>query len=109
EEAIRKLRAGLMPPKGNPRPERAVLDGVAEWLGKGLDLAWEASPNPGVKPAARLNRNEYINAVRDLLAFDASALVNTLPADTIEGGFDNNADALSMSPTLLEGYVSVAM
>ncbi|MEY4640179.1 MAG: hypothetical protein RLZZ227_173 [Pseudomonadota bacterium] len=109
EAALRKLRAGLMPPKGNPRPERAVLDGMAQWLGTGLDLAWELAPNPGTKPAARLNRTEYRNAVRDLLAFDAAALVRTLPADTSAAGFDNNADALSMSPTLLEGYVAVAM
>jgi hypothetical protein len=109
EAAVRKLRAGLMPPKGNPRPERAVLDGMVQWLGTGLDLAWEAAPNPGAKPAARLNRTEYRNAVKDLLAFDAADLVRALPADTTAGGFDNNAEALSMSPTLLEGYVSVAM
>ncbi|MGV3592575.1 MAG: DUF1592 domain-containing protein [Gammaproteobacteria bacterium] len=108
EAAIRKLRAGLMPPKGNPRPERAVLDGMVQWFGDGLDLAWQAAPNPGAKPAARLNRNEYRNAVRDLLAFDASELVDTLPADATAAGFDNIADVLSMSPTLLEGYLSVA-
>lgn len=109
EAVVRKLRAGLMPPKGNPRPERAVLDGMVQWLGTGLDLAWEAAPNPGAKPAARLNRTEYRNAVRDLLAFDAGSLVRTLPADVSAGGFDNNADALSMSPTLLDAYLSVAM
>ena len=108
EAALRKLRAGLMPPKGSPRPARAVLDNMVQWLGTGLDLAWELAPNPGAKPAARLNRTEYRNAVRDLLAFDASALVRALPADSSAGGFDNNAEALSMSPTLLEGYVAVA-
>lgn len=109
EAVVRKVRAGLMPPKGNARPERAVLDGMVQWLGTGLDLAWEASPNPGAKPAARLNRTEYRNAVRDLLAFDAADLVRTLPADVSAAGFDNIADVLSMSPTLLEGYLSVAM
>ena len=108
EEAIRKLRAGLMPPQGNPRPERAVLDDMVQWLGTGLDLAWEASPNPGAEPVSRLNRAEYVNAVRDLLAFDASDLVQALPADATAAGFDNIAEALSMSPTLLEGYLSVA-
>src|SRR5690606_26698982 len=62
----------------------------------------------GAEPASRLNRTEYRNAVRDLLAFDAEALVRTLPADATASGFDNIAQALSMSPTLLEGYLSVA-
>lgn len=108
EEAVRKIRAGLMPPQGQPRPERAVLDGMVQWLGFGLDLAWDVEPNPGAEPASRLNRTEYGNAVRDLLAFDAGDLVRTLPADATAGGFDNIALALSMSPTLLEGYLSVA-
>ncbi|MDG2176010.1 MAG: DUF1592 domain-containing protein [Gammaproteobacteria bacterium] len=109
EEAVRKLRAGLMPPQGKPRPERAILDGMAKWLGTGLDLAWDVSPNPGAEPVSRLNREEYRNAVWDVLAFDAGDLVGTLPADEIAGGFDNIAQVLSMSPTLLEGYLSVAM
>jgi hypothetical protein len=109
EEAIRKLRSGLMPPQGEPRPARADLDGLALWLGNGLDLAWDESPNPGAEPVARLNRTEYRNAVQDLLAFDADDLVRTLPADATAGGFDNIAEALSMSPTLLEGYLAVAM
>ncbi len=108
EEAVRKIRAGLMPPQGQPRPERAVLDGMAQWLGDGLDLAWLTSPNPGAEPISRLNRSEYANVIRDLLAFDATDLVATLPADATAGGFDNIAEALSMSPTLLEGYLAVA-
>ncbi len=108
EAAIRKVRAGLMPPQGNPRPERAVLDGMVQWLGTGLDLAWAQSPNPGAEPVSRLNRAEYANAVRDLLAFDAGDLVLSLPADATAAGFDNIAEALSMSPTLLEGYLAVA-
>ncbi len=108
EKAVRKVRAGMMPPQGQPRPERVVLDGMVQWLGTGLDLAWDSSPNPGAEPASRLNRTEYLNAVRDMLAFDATALVRTLPADATEEGFDNIAEALSMSPTLLEGYLTVA-
>ena len=109
EDAIRKLRAGLMPPQGEPRPSRADLDDLVQWLGTGLDLAWDESPNPGAEPVARLNRTEYRNAVMDLVAFDAADLVRTLPADATAGGFDNIAEALRMSPTLLEGYLSVAM
>lgn len=108
EEAVRKIRAGLMPPQGQPRPERAELDGMVQWLGTGLDLAWDVAPNPGAEPVSRLNRTEYSNAIRDLLAFDAEDLVSTLPADATAGGFDNIAQALSMSPTLLEGYLTVA-
>jgi hypothetical protein len=109
EGAIRKLRAGLMPPQGNPRPERRQLDDMVQWLGAGLDLAWDESPNPGAEPVARLNRTEYRNAVRDLLAFDAQDLVESLPADATAQGFDNIAEFLNMSPTLLEGYLAVAM
>src|SRR5690349_6934838 len=61
------------------------------------------------RPLARLNRTEYANAIRDLLAYDASAIVSTLPPDATVAGFDNNAEALSVSPTLLEGYASAAM
>jgi len=109
EEVIRKIRAGLMPPQGEPRPERAELDHMVQWLGAGLNLAWDESPNPGAEPVARLNRTEYRNAAMDLLAFDAGDLVRTLPADATAGGFDNIAEALGMSPTLLEGYLAVAM
>src|SRR5215471_16508662 len=70
EAAVRKLRAGLMPPKGEHRPERAVLDGAAGWLERELDAAWARTPNPGTKALARLNRTEYANAVRDLLDYD---------------------------------------
>src|SRR5690606_1329671 len=94
---------------GQPRPEPAALDGMVQWLGTGLDLAWDVTPNPGVEPVSRLNRSEYANAVRDMLSFDAGNLVRTLPADATAAGFDNIAEALSMSPTLLEGYLSVAM
>src|SRR5690606_38426561 len=64
---------------------------------------------PGTKPLARLNRAEYANSVRDLLAFDASAIAATLPVDVSVGGFDNNAAALTVSPTLLEAYAMAAM
>src|SRR5690606_30092882 len=70
EAAARKVRTGFMPPLDAPRPERDVLDGLAAWLEHELDAAWQARPNPGAKPLARLNRTEYVNAIRDILAFD---------------------------------------
>ncbi|HET7607566.1 MAG TPA: DUF1587 domain-containing protein, partial [Gammaproteobacteria bacterium] len=109
EAAVRKLRTGLMPPLGEPRPERAVLDAFAASLEKGLDAASARAPNPGTRPLARLNRTEYANAIRDLLAYDASAIASTLPPDAAVAGFDNNAEGLSVSPTLLEGYATAAM
>jgi len=109
EAAVRKLRTGLMPPLGEPRPDRTVLDGFAASLEAGLDVAWARAPNPGTRPLARLTRTEYANAIRDLLAYDASAIASTLPPDATVGGFDNNAAALGVSPTLLEGYATAAM
>ena len=109
EAVVRKVRTGLMPPLGEPRPERAVLDAFAASLEAGLDAAWARAPNPGARPLARLNRTEYANAIRDLLAYDASAIASTLPADATVAGFDNNALALAVSPTLLEGYATAAM
>ena len=109
EAVVRKLRTGLMPPLGEPRPARAVLDAFAVSLEAGLDEAWARAPNPGARPLARLNRTEYANAIRDLLAYDASAIASTLPPDATVAGFDNNAEGLSVSPTLLEGYATAAM
>ncbi len=109
EAAVRKLRTGLMPPLGEPRPERAVLDAFAASLEADLDAAWARAPNPGVRPLARLTRTEYANAIRDLLGYDASAVASALPPDAAVAGFDNNAAALGVSPTLLEGYATAAM
>jgi hypothetical protein len=109
EAAVRKLETGLMPPKGEPRPERAALDAAARWLAAELDAAAAAAPHAGAKPLARLNRIEYANAIRDLLHYDADAIAASLPADPTVGGFDNNAAALGVSPSLLEGYALAAM
>ena len=109
EAVVRKLRTGLMPPKGELRPDRGVLDAMAQGLERELDAAAARAPNPGAKPLARLNRTEYANAIHDLLGFDASAIASTLPPDTSADGFDNIAAALSVSPTLLEGYALAAM
>jgi len=107
EKVIRKLRVGSMPPQGMPRPDGAALDGLATYFETSLDRAAAAKPNPGRVSMHRLNRAEYANAVRDLLALeiDATAL---LPADDEGSGFDNSADVLRMSPALMERYLSAS-
>ena len=97
----------MMPPGGAPRPDRATMDAFADKLEAELDRAAAANPNPGFTGLHRLNRTEYANAVRDLLALeiDASTL---LPADDSSEGFDNIADALAVSPALVERYAAAA-
>jgi len=107
EKVVRKVRAGLMPPAGARRPERAVLDAFASSIEAAVDRAAAASPNPGRAPLHRMNRVEYANAVRDLLALDIDA-TTLLPADDSSRGFDNIADVLGVSPSLLERYVAAA-
>jgi len=109
EAVVRKLRTGLMPPKGEPRPERGVLDAMAAGLELTLDAAAAKMPNPGAKPLARLNRTEYTNAIRDLLQLDPGPIAAALPPDATVAGFDNIAAGLSVSPTLLEAYTLAAM
>jgi mono/diheme cytochrome c family protein len=107
EKVVRKLRTRAMPPAGAPRPDNAFYDSFAAYLETELDRAASAKPNPGRPAAHRLNRAEYANAIRDLLAveIDGAAL---LPADDAGHGFDNSADTLSVSPLLVEKYVSAA-
>jgi hypothetical protein len=107
EKMIRKLRAGLMPPAGARRPSTPTLDAVAAALESGLDEAAAANPNPGRPALHRLNRFEYANSIRDLLALDVDP-ATLLPADDSSHGFDNMAEVLNMSPTLMEGYVRAA-
>jgi cytochrome c551/c552 len=107
EKVVRKLRAGMMPPSGAPRPDRSVVDGFASSLEAVLDRAAAAKPNPGATALHRLNRTEYANAVRDLLAVEVDA-TNLLPADDSAEGFDNVADVLKVSPSLMDRYVSAA-
>ncbi len=108
EKVIRKVRAGMMPPSGVPRPDRASLDGLAANLEMQLDRAAASRPAPASPTLHRLNRTEYANAVRDLLALevDASTL---LPADDSSEGFDNIAAALAITPALVERYTSAAV
>lgn len=107
EKVVRKVRAGMMPPSGMPRPARTALDSWAANLETGLDRAAAAKPNPGSTGLHRLNRTEYTNAIRDLLAIDVDE-TTVLPADDSSEGFDNIADALAVSPALIERYVAAA-
>jgi len=107
EKVIHKLQLGAMPPQGMPRPDKATVDGFVSWLETSIDRAAAAQPNPGRATVHRLNRTEYANAVRDVLGLeiDPSAL---LPADDESYGFDNIADVLKTSPSLLERYMSAS-
>jgi hypothetical protein len=107
EQVVRKLRTRTMPPQGVPRPDEPAYEALAQRLEQGLDRAAAASPNPGRPLIRRLNRTEYVNAIRDLLDLevDAAAL---LPPDDSAFGFDNISDLLGVSPALLERYMSAA-
>jgi hypothetical protein len=107
EKAIRKVRTGEMPPAGMPRPTPAVATAFTNSLVDSLDRYGAAHPNPGRPAIHRLNRAEYSNAVRDLLAIDIKPGA-LLPVDDSGYGFDNIGDVLSVSPSLLERYISVA-
>jgi mono/diheme cytochrome c family protein len=108
EKVVTKLRTGEMPPPGRPRPDPSSVRAVAIALERELDAAAAARPHPGRVPVHRLNRSEYANAVRDLLGLeiDGRALVPSDEAD--QEGFDNVASVLSISPALLENYLSAA-
>ena len=108
EKVVVKIRTGMMPPSGARRPERAVLDSFATDLEARLDRAAPTGANLDAPTLHRLNRTEYANAIRDLLALNVDA-ATLLPADASSEGFDNIADALGVSPSLIEGYVSAAM
>jgi cytochrome c5 len=105
EKVVRKMRAGLMPPTGMPRPDAATFESLITWMEGELDRnAHPHLPPPGLH---RLNRTEYANAIRDLLALDVDA-TKFLPPDDSTRGFDNIAGALTMSPALMESYLSAS-
>ena len=107
EKVIGKLRGRWMPPMGMPRPDDATYEALLKYLVTELDQAAVAHPNPGrTATAHRLNRAEYTNAVRDLLAIPVDT-ETLLPADD-SGGFDNFGDLLTVSPSLMEKYISAA-
>ena len=108
EKVVTKLRTGEMPPPGRPRPDAASAHAVAVQLERELDAAAAARPRPGHVPVHRLNRSEYTNAIRDLLGLEIDGRV-LLPSDEADQeGFDNVASVLSISPALLENYLSAA-
>jgi hypothetical protein len=107
EKVVRKVRGGMMPPQGMPRPDEATLDAFATTLETALDVQAVRSPNPGQKPLTRLNRTEYGNAIRDLLDFQVD-VNDLLPPDDESNGFDNIAGVLKVSPSLLEQYLGAA-
>jgi len=107
EKVIRKVRAGMMPPPGMPRPDKPALDSFVGYFETSLDRAAAAKPNPGRLAMHRLNRAEYANAIRDLLALDVDSAA-LLPPDDESSGFDNIADVLKMSPSLMERYLSAS-
>ncbi len=107
EKILRRVAAGEMPPHSKPQPEAAQRAAFVQWLDGGRAQFVVANPDPGRATIRRLNRNEYANAVRDLLGVDA-AIARDLPPDNSGFGFDNIADVLSVSPTLMERYVAVA-
>src|SRR5215468_5103672 len=107
EKVLRKLRTGQMPPPGAPRPESSDVAVFVKWLEGALDRAASLDPNPGRPAVHRLNRTEYSNAIRDLLAVDIKP-GSTLPVDDSGYGFDNIGEVLTLSPALLEKYISMA-
>src|SRR5215468_3040033 len=107
EKVVRKLRTGVMPPANMPQPPKNDRLAMTTWLENSLDAAWAANPNPGrTETLRRLNRTEYQNAIRDLLALDIDA-ASLLPADESGRGFDNVIVG-DLSPTLLSRYISAA-
>lgn len=108
EKVVAKLTANAMPPVGRPRPTDEARQGFVSWLEGELDRAATAKPSVGrTSSVHRLNRTEYQNTIRDLLALDVDAAA-WLGGDDAAYGFDNNADVLSISPTLMDGYLTAA-
>src|SRR5437867_5386109 len=108
ERVLRKLSVRAMPPLGMPHPQEGDYAGFTTWLADSLDRAWAArGMSPGRYVVHRLNRTEYGNALRDLLAIDVD-VTSLLPADDADFGFDNIAASLKTSPLLLERYVTAA-
>jgi hypothetical protein len=106
ERAVRKLRGRMMPPPGGVKPANAELDAFVAWLEASLDAA-APEPEPGYVTPHRMNRTEYANAIRDLLALEIDP-ATLLPVDGAEAGFDNLANALTVSPSFIDQFLSAA-
>ena len=107
EKVVRKLRAGMMPPSGMPRPNAATYEALTVALENELDRAAAANPHLPAPGVHRVNRTEYANAIHSLLALDIDPAA-FLPADDSSYGFDNVVSGLDVSPALVEGYVDAA-
>ena len=107
ERVLRKLSVRAMPPQGAPHPAEADYTAFTAWLSASLDRAWQGKSTPGRYVVHRLNRTEYGNAIRDLLALDIDT-AELLPSDGADFGFDNIAASLRTSPLLLERYLTAA-
>ncbi|HTC88832.1 MAG TPA: DUF1592 domain-containing protein [Bryobacteraceae bacterium] len=107
EKVVRKLRAGMMPPSGMPRPNTATFEALTVAIEAEIDRAAAAHPHLPAPGVHRVNRTEYANAIRSLLALDIDPAA-FLPADDSSYGFDNVVTGLEVSPALVEGYVEAA-
>ena len=107
EKVVRKLRAGLMPPPRRPRPDESAVTAFVTGLEAAIDSAAARAPNPGRPVLHRLNRTEYANVVRDLVGLEVDG-ETLLPPDDMSQGYDNMSDVLTVSPALLESYISAA-
>ena len=107
EKVVRRLRTGMMPPDGAPQPSPAARETFTRGVEAVLDRAATRRLDPGAPALHRLNRTEYANVIRDLLALDVDVTA-LLPPDDSAAGFDNIADVLGISPALIEGYVAAA-
>jgi hypothetical protein len=107
EKMIVKLRAGMMPPPGMPRPAPDTLLALVETMERSIDAAARRAPNPGSRSFQRLNRAEYAAAIEDLLALEIDA-GKYLPLDTKSANFDNIADVQMLSATMLDAYLRAA-
>ena len=107
EKVVRKLQSRMMPPPGLPRPDEPTTEAFLAWAQTHLDQAAAKAPDPGRVALHRLNRAEYANAVRYLLALQVSPAA-LLPQDDTSDGFDNVADVLQVSPVFLDQYITAA-
>jgi hypothetical protein len=107
EKVMLKLEAGMMPPPGKERPDSEQIEAFVSGMARTLDSAWASAPNNGSPLLHRMNRREYQNAVRDLLDLPINA-ATLFPADSSSEGFDNLSSVLSVSPALMQAYVTVA-
>ena len=108
EKVAMKLSSGLMPPLGRPRPDAAEASAFVSALHERLDAGGRRRAGSGASVTHRLNRTEYANAINDLFALEIDPRTMLPADDTDQHGFDNNGDVLSLSPTLLERYLSAA-